>query len=187
MKAMERFVEAQEVQRPGYQKALTAAELERRAAGHSEMVRLIGHYRELGIKPQYIVGPGKFYGNTPSGPILVEEGAPIATWLTPAEDWIPQNEAGVAIKTAFMHFIGEPTPEIGAQIAQAMLKAKGHDTDLLTAETVAHAADVEIVDTVRHQVRPERVLGTVTPERQGASMPAQPGVTAPPAGPFEIG
>ena len=188
MKSMERFVEAQEKQRPGYQKALSADELESRADGLVEEMALIADAKAKGVAPVYVVGPNGFYGPTASGPLLFQEGQEIRTWLMPCEDFLPVNDMAARIIQADRKRLGEPTPDIGELIAQTMMIAKGAEPTLVTSETMQERGDVELVDpTVRHNVRPKRIMGTHVPEIHGTSMPSQNGVSAQPNGPFAVG
>lgn len=189
MKSMERFVEAQEKQRPGYQKALSADELELRAEGLAEELALIAEAKVAGTAPVYVVGPAGFYGPTAFGPLLFLEGQEIRTYLMPCEDFLPVNDMAAKIIQADRKRLGEPTPDIAELIAQTMQIARGVEPTLVTSETVAERGDVELVDATaeRHNVRPRRIMGTVVPESHGTPMPGQRGVSAQPSGPFAVG
>ena len=194
VKAIERLLEVQALQQPGYIKPISVGEMDRRAAGHVEMLAQIEHARarnaQTGSKdyiPHYILGTN-FYECTNA--ILYAEGSEIRTFIQPGESFVPMNETARLIHAAMITSIGGPSPEIGARIAEAMLAAKDAGDIPVVGSTAPNAGPnaVEIVPTAkRHDVSPKRVLGSITPETRGTSMPVQPGVTQQPSGPVFVG
>lgn len=182
VKSIERMLDAQAVQIPGYIKPLTADQLEDRANGLIEMRVAIADAQARGDAPRYILGD-KLY----AGDILYDEGMEIRTYLPPAEHFRAVNKAAATIYSAMMQWIGGPTLGIEDQLAAAI--AKTHEPPMVTGNgTQGVSSPVELVEIAhRHEVKPKRVAGTLTPETHGVSMPQQPGITQQPTGPIFIG
>lgn len=193
VKAIERLLEVQALQQPGYIKPISADEMDRRASGHVEMLAQIESWKKRydanGSKdciPHYILGTNFFEC---TNAILYAEGSEIRTFIQPGESFVPMNEPARLIHAAMITSIGGPSPEIGARVAEAMMAAKDHDVPVVGGtQSLSKTNAVEVVPaSKRHDVRPQRVLGSVTPEVHGTSMPTQPGITQQPAGPVFVG
>ncbi len=187
VKAIERLLEIQANQMPGYIKPLSADEVESRATATIEMKALIERARARGDAPHYTTGPQGLFDST--SVILYEPGSEIRTYLQPVEDFIPMNESARQIHAAFIRSLGGLSPDIGARVAEAMLASKEREVPLVGAPAQGvQGSGVELVQAAkRHDVSPKRVAGTMVPETRGTSMPVQPGVTQQPTGPVFVG
>ena len=189
VKSIERIVEAQAQQIPGYQRPLSAEELEARAAAYVEMKSLIAHSRQRNEYPHYVIGPQGLFDSAECQ--RYDEGQEIRTFIEPVEDFIPMNEPARQIHAAFIRHIGGPTPEIGAQIAAAMLAAKGKDVPIVgeSGRNLSGPKSIELIQSAQRPTNPrKRMLGTITPEAVPTNgLPSQPGITPAPAGPVFVG
>lgn len=202
IKKMEALTDSVNVQKPGYQKPLTPAELSLREEGRREFFNLLRDTKNAvheygkqgaisrGLVPQYIVGEKGFYGNTASGETLFEPGLRIYLTVAPPEDFLPMNEAAAAIMRAQLQWLGEPTPEIGELVAQAMMRANGSDSTFIVGnEDPVHADDASLVDANAEvlDMRPKRTMGMSVPELRGMQNgPLSPGAMQAPAGPIFV-
>ena len=186
----EHLVETRDEQRPGYQKPLTAAEIDGRKKGKSDMLALLRRYKAENIWPTYLLADetNPFYGPGPQGPIMYNAGQEIRTRLPPAESFQPLDDAAVNVFEAYKRWIGEPV-SMEELTAQAVLAARGGETAAPEMiEQFANAApEVQVVDKPLRETGPKRILGTVHPEQRGKSLPRQPGVVQQPAGPVFVG
>ncbi len=178
LQKMERMIEAQTIQQPGYIKPLTPDQLMDRAQGEVEMRALIEKFRAKETPPLYLLGL-QFY----AGDQLYEAGQEIRTFLPPAESFQPMNDPAVQVYTAFLRSIGGATPGIGDQLAAAMVAAKAQP--LVTGMPGAAPAARGPVEVVQGrapvQVGPKRILGSMVPEQHTTSVTPQPAGT--PRGP----
>lgn len=118
--SIEKMLEMNAIQQPGYQKPMPPAELERRAAGYVEMTALLRGFREARTPPHYYVGENLFYTDCE----LIPAGEPVATYLPPVEDFEPINDEARQVMAAFRQWIGGATPGIGDQLAAAMAERR---------------------------------------------------------------
>jgi hypothetical protein len=201
MDQMERMTDSLNVQKPGYQKPLSPEELGLRAEGEMEFWRLIRRVRldiadhgkeaavRMGLVPMYIIGENGFYGSTAQGETLFAPGLQIYLTVAPPEDFLPMNETAGAIMRAQMQWIGEPTPDIGELVAQAMIRAKGGDSTFIVGDaSPSHSDDAMIVDASLAPVNmaPARTMGTNVPELKPVNMPFAPGSSPVPTGPVFV-
>lgn len=193
VKAIEHLLEVQSSQMPGYIKPISAAEVDRRAAAHVDLLAQIENakhrYAATNSKnevPHYILGSQFFEC---ANAILYEEGQEIRTFIQPSETFVPMNESARVIHAAMITSIGGSSPDIGARVAEAMIASKEVNVPIVGgAASIGTTSPVEIVPaSKRHDVRPNRVLGAITPETRGTSMPMQPGITQQPTGPVFVG
>lgn len=122
-KTLGRMIELQAIQQPGYQKPLSAEEMESRLAGKVQMDSLMAHYRNIGLTPKYTVGDGGFFECTNA--IEIAPGSEVRTFLPPPEDFIAENEPAIEIMAAQRKWLGVATAHIGDQVEAAMKAAKG--------------------------------------------------------------
>lgn len=194
VKAIERLLEVQAMQQPGYTKPISVHEMDRRASGLIEMRAQIEAARQRFAAtnskeciPHYIVGEN-FYEC--ANAIMYAEGSEIRTLIAPPEKFVPMNESARLVHAAMITSIGGTSPDIGTRIAEAMLAAKSAG-DVPVVGALAPAAGPNAVEIVpsskRHDVKPQRVLGSIAPETHGTSMPVQPGITQQPLGPVFVG
>lgn len=187
VKAIEHLLEVQSQQMPGYIKPLSAEEVDRRSAALIEMKALIQDCKRRGDAPHYILGPQGLFDST--AVVHYGAGSEIRTYLEPVEDFVPMNDSARRIHEALIRSLGGHTPEIGTQIAEAMLAAKATTVPLVGAPATGSSDNrVEVIANAKlHDVSPKRVMGTSVPEMHGTSMPVQPGITQQPVGPSFVG
>lgn len=179
---MRRMIEVQAIQQPGYTKPISADEMDRREEGRQKMFALLDRFKDKKTPPHYILGE-----NWPANDILYEAGQEVRTYLPPAEHFQPQNHEAHQIMGAMYQWLGGPTPDIGETVEAFERWRKGTDSvPLVGTAEVLKPSDVEIVNAVKRDVQPKRILGNVVAETRGSSMPRQPGVVAPPTGPVFV-
>lgn len=182
LKTMERMIEVQAIQQPGYSKPIPAEEMDRREEGRQKMFALLDRFRDKRSPPHYVLGE-----NWPANDILYEAGQEVRTFLPPAEHFQPQNHEAHQVMAAMYQWLGGPTPDIGETVEAFERWRKGTDSvPLVGAAEVLKPSDVEVVSTAKRDVQPKRILGNVVAETRGTSMPRQPGVVAPPTGPVFV-
>lgn len=198
----EHLVEVRDEQRPGYQKPLTANEIDARRQGFKDMKRLLREFKtnaqdlqargqrlqSLDCWPHYLLADegNRFYGPSPLGDILYEAGQEIRTFQAPSEGWSPINDAAMQVFSAYKAWVGDPV-SIEELTAQAVIAVKGEDIPQFAPKNAIESPDVMVVDAPKRDVTPKRAMGVGTPERHGRAMPAQPGVMQQPVGPVFVG
>lgn len=180
------LLEASAEQKPGYQKPLTAVEIDARKAGRTEMFALIRKFKTENVWPHYLLSDeaNPFYGPSPNGDILYKPGQEIKTRQPPAEGFRPLNDPAMQVYAAYRQWVGEPV-SMEDLTAQAVMEAQS--VEPMTKVGLSKESDVILVDAPVRDMKPKRTLGTATPELVGKTMPAQPGQVAQPVGPFEVG
>ena len=201
MEKLERMVQGLDIQKPGYQKPLTPDERSSRDRGKDKFFALLRQVRRdvaeygkakavsMGLVPSYIVGRNGFYGMTAAGEMLFRPGQQVYQMAPPPEDFLPMNECAGAIMVAQAQWLGEPTPDAGELIAQALVRAHGGDPAFLTAaEQVSHADDVELIPGADAEVDvgPRRMMGSSVAEEPRRAAGPRPLAGAAPAGPTFI-
>ncbi len=201
MDKMGELTDSVNVQKPGYQKPLTAEELSSREQGQRKFfaffpkirMAIAEHGKEkaiaLGLVPEYIVGEKGFYGSTASGEMQFMPGLRLRLTTPPPEDFLPMNDLAGAIMQAQMQWLGEPTPEIGELVAQAMMRAKGVDpTYVAGLDDPVHPDDATIVagGEPLANIGPKRTMGTSVQELRATNTPFSPGSSPVPSGPIFV-
>lgn len=183
----EHLTQVRDEQRPGYQKPLTAEEMDERRAGHADMIALLKRFKAENVWPFYLLSDesNPFYGPSAKGDILYEAGQEIYTRLPPSEGFVPQNDAAREVFSAYKRWIGEPV-SIEELTARAVSEARGEVPQMVQREAIAEP-EVRLAPTAKRDVGAKRTLGTITPEMVGVTMPRQPGVAAQPQGPVFVG
>lgn len=201
MKQMEKFTESVNVQKPGYQKPLTASELQSREEGKDTFFALLRQVRldiaehgkqraaNMGLIPHYVVGEGGYYGSTAQGETLFGPGTHIYLTTPPPEDFLPINDTAAKIMRAQLQWLGEPTPPIEELVAQTMMRVRGgpDSIDVVGGDGPIHNDDASIVpghDMV--QVGAKRTFGTGVPELKATDQPLSPGADARAKGPVFV-
>ena len=185
LEKLEHVIDVTNEQRPGYIKPLSADEMDRRAAGRTEMFALLARFKAERVYPHYLLGE-QFYGPSPNGPILYDAGQEIRTFLPPAESFKPLNEPAAIVYSAYKKWVGEVVP-VEDLLAQALIDARGGPRVAeVTDAPMPVESDVVLVDAPRRDVSPTRILGTAMPEQRGRATPSMPGSMAQPVGPVFV-
>lgn len=166
---LKHLIEVQAMQQPGYQKPLSADEIDRRAAGRVEMLALLADCERTGDVPSWLVGESGFFECANAQEF--EPGTPIRTYLPPVEDFVPQNDAAQKVHAAMMQWIGGPTPEIGEQVRMAHINSKLPPLVSGALQPARGAGLVEIIaDAKPAPTRQRRSMGSIVPERREVSL-----------------
>lgn len=175
------------MQQPGYQKPLPADEIDRRIAGKVEMFALIETLQADNDPPLWTIGPNGFFECGNAQEFL--PGMQIRTYLPPAEDFIPNNDAARRMHAAMMRWLGTPTPEIGEQVKMAQMNAKLPPMVSGSLQPIRQSSPVEVVNAAQAPMPKKRALGTVVPERREMSMAERvaAGAGGDPQGPIFVG
>lgn len=181
---LKHLIESQTMQMPGYQKPLSADEMDRRAKGHIEMRALLKECEAKGRPPLWEVGEGGFFECTNALEFI--QGQQIRTYLPPAEGFVPLNAEAEAVHAAMMVWIGGPTPHIGDQVEAAKIAASQAPLVTGALQPARRPGLVEVVaDVAPTTTKPQRrSMGSIVPERREISMAER---AAGPAGPVFIG
>lgn len=171
--SLQRMIENQQMQQPGYIKPMPLEEAERRAAGYVEMTALLRQYQQDGIAPLWRVGENGFFECTNA--IEFAEGDEIRTYLPPCEDFMPLNERAEKVHAAMMTWIGGPSPEIGERVKQAQIEAK--QAPLISSEPAPvidprRTGSVELVNrsVEKPASKKRRDMGTIVTEAVDVSL-----------------
>lgn len=183
LKAIERLLEIQSMQQPGYIKPLSADEIERRADGQATMFRLLARFEQEGTPPLWLLQDLWYVDDN-----LVEAGQKIETYRAPSESMMPLNDEALAVHNAMMQWLGTPTSSFEKQRELGYEAARKAEVPLhggMPSSLVP--APFRIVSTEKVDVSPPRLLGTLVPENRGRAAPRSPTTTRQPLGPFSVG
>lgn len=163
------LIDVQAEQRPGWKKPLSAEQIDRRAAGYTEMKALLQHYEENETPPLWEVGEKGFFECVNA--LEFTEGQKIRTYLPPAEDFVPKNPEAERVHAAMMQWLGVKTPDIGEQLKNAMLASKQAPMITGTLQPTSKPGLVQVVAEAAPEVkRKRRTMGTIAPERHESSL-----------------
>lgn len=180
---LKHLIDTQAMQQPGYIKPLPADEIDRRASGKIEMFALLKDFERQGNAPLWQIGEGGFFECTNA--LEFPQDAEIRTYLPPAEDFIPKNDAAHKIHAAMMQWLGGPTPSIGEQV-EAAHKAAHAPMVSSTFTTPAQSGPVQLVAMPGAATAPprpkRRSMGSIVKEPHEIG-PGAPGGAPGPRGP----
>ena len=185
---MEKAVGARDEQRPGYQKPLTAEQLESRRQGYDDMLTLMRAAKSRaqagGEWPRYLL-KAPFQGPSMAGPVVYPSGQEI-NWLgAPGETFQPLNEPAAEIYVAYKKWVGVSV-DMKALLAQAIAEARGGVAIPENPIVRSGADNIQIVDAPLRDLTPKRILGTSGIETSGSQSPRQVGPDAGPQGPVFV-
>lgn len=112
---IEKLIQMNAAQLPGYSRPLPADEVERRAAGFVEMNALLEQYKRDNTPPQYrLVNEPLF-----AGEIEYRPGSIVAHCMPPNEHMAPMDDRARQVHAAMMRWIGGPQMAIDERLEEA--------------------------------------------------------------------